>query len=187
MYAYVGNPLLPLIVNIPYLARSITWNYCILDEGHIIKNTKTKVWDTIWGKLEEFDFFTFAQITRAVKQLRANHRLILSGTPIQVCNCQDHPCRCPIAVCIHCVKLSLSTIICSLQMYLSTWQQLPYLYNGQWTSITYLMHYSSLCLHLQWWSSGLSSCLETCGWRFDPRCLHFFLRKKQCDGYKGEI
>ena len=23
--------------------RSINWNYCILDEGHIIKNTKTKV------------------------------------------------------------------------------------------------------------------------------------------------
>jgi TATA-binding protein-associated factor len=44
--------------------RSITWNYCVLDEGHIIKNTKTK-------------------ITKAVKQLRANHRLILSGTPIQ--------------------------------------------------------------------------------------------------------
>ena len=43
---------------------SVIWNYCILDEGHIIKNTRTK-------------------ITKAVKQLRANHRLILSGTPIQ--------------------------------------------------------------------------------------------------------
>ncbi|XP_065212027.1 TATA-binding protein-associated factor 172 isoform X2 [Planococcus citri] len=40
------------------------WNYCILDEGHIIKNGKTKV-------------------SRAIKQLTANHRLILSGTPIQ--------------------------------------------------------------------------------------------------------
>ncbi|KAL8521551.1 hypothetical protein ACS0TY_011900 [Phlomoides rotata] len=40
------------------------WNYCILDEGHIIKNSKSKV-------------------TCAVKQLKAKHRLILSGTPIQ--------------------------------------------------------------------------------------------------------
>lgn len=42
----------------------ITWNYAVLDEGHIIRNNKTK-------------------LTQAVKQVRANHRLILSGTPIQ--------------------------------------------------------------------------------------------------------
>ncbi|KAJ4851194.1 btaf1 RNA polymerase II, B-TFIID transcription factor-associated [Turnera subulata] len=42
----------------------LLWNYCILDEGHIIKNAKSK-------------------ITAAVKQLKAQHRLILSGTPIQ--------------------------------------------------------------------------------------------------------
>ncbi|CAJ0752198.1 15832_t:CDS:10 [Entrophospora sp. SA101] len=42
----------------------IDWNYCILDEGHVIKNGKTK-------------------ITKAVKTIKANHRLILSGTPIQ--------------------------------------------------------------------------------------------------------
>eukprot|EP01133_Synstelium_polycarpum_P000248 gene248-301_t len=40
------------------------FNYCILDEGHIIKNAKTK-------------------LTQAVKQIQSNHRLILSGTPIQ--------------------------------------------------------------------------------------------------------
>ncbi len=40
------------------------WNYCVLDEGHVIKNKKT-------------------QITKAVKMVKANHRLILSGTPIQ--------------------------------------------------------------------------------------------------------
>lgn len=40
------------------------WHYCILDEGHIIKNGQTK-------------------LTKAVKSLRAIHRLILSGTPIQ--------------------------------------------------------------------------------------------------------
>lgn len=44
--------------------RELFWNYCILDEGHIIKNAKSKV-------------------TGAVKQLKAKHRLILSGTPIQ--------------------------------------------------------------------------------------------------------
>lgn len=42
----------------------INWNYCVLDEGHLIKNPKAKV-------------------TIAVKRLACNHRLILSGTPIQ--------------------------------------------------------------------------------------------------------
>ncbi|CAL1356659.1 unnamed protein product [Linum trigynum] len=49
--------------DIEYLGQFL-WNYCILDEGHIIKNAKSK-------------------ITAAVKQLKAQHRLILSGTPIQ--------------------------------------------------------------------------------------------------------
>lgn len=49
--------------DIDYL-RQLFWNYCVLDEGHIIKNSKSK-------------------ITGAVKQLKAQHRLILSGTPIQ--------------------------------------------------------------------------------------------------------
>jgi TATA-binding protein-associated factor len=40
------------------------WNYLVLDEGHLIKNPKAKV-------------------TIAVKRLLSNHRLILSGTPIQ--------------------------------------------------------------------------------------------------------
>lgn len=44
--------------------QGIDWHYCILDEGHIIKNAKTK-------------------LTKAVKTIRARHRLILSGTPIQ--------------------------------------------------------------------------------------------------------
>jgi TATA-binding protein-associated factor len=44
--------------------QRLSWHYCILDEGHIIKNAKTK-------------------LTKAVKAIRANHRLILSGTPIQ--------------------------------------------------------------------------------------------------------
>lgn len=40
------------------------WNYCVLDEGHLIKNPRAKT-------------------TMAVKRLMSNHRLILSGTPIQ--------------------------------------------------------------------------------------------------------
>ena len=40
------------------------WNYCVLDEGHLIKNPRAKT-------------------TMAVKRLNSNHRLILSGTPIQ--------------------------------------------------------------------------------------------------------
>ncbi|OQE25452.1 hypothetical protein PENSTE_c006G04918 [Penicillium steckii] len=42
----------------------INWNYCVLDEGHLIKNPKAK-------------------ITLSVKRIMSNHRLILSGTPIQ--------------------------------------------------------------------------------------------------------
>ncbi|CAB4066569.1 BTAF1 [Lepeophtheirus salmonis] len=44
--------------------KEIKWNYIILDEGHIIKNAKAKT-------------------TIAIKSLSSNHRLILSGTPIQ--------------------------------------------------------------------------------------------------------
>lgn len=46
------------------LLGPIDWHYVILDEGHIIKNGKTK-------------------LARAVKTYKAIHRLILSGTPIQ--------------------------------------------------------------------------------------------------------
>lgn len=42
----------------------LSWHYCILDEGHVICSAKTKT-------------------TKAVKQIRAQHRMILSGTPIQ--------------------------------------------------------------------------------------------------------
>ncbi|KAF9049234.1 SNF2 superfamily chromatin remodeling protein [Hymenopellis radicata] len=44
--------------------EGINWLYCILDEGHVIKNAKTK-------------------LTKAVKCIRAQHRVLLSGTPIQ--------------------------------------------------------------------------------------------------------
>lgn len=42
----------------------MNWLYCVLDEGHVIKNAKTK-------------------LSQAVKQIRSQHRLLLSGTPIQ--------------------------------------------------------------------------------------------------------
>ena len=42
----------------------LSWNYCVLDEGHLIKNPRAKT-------------------SMAVKRLNSNHRLILSGTPIQ--------------------------------------------------------------------------------------------------------
>ena len=42
----------------------LNWNYCVLDEGHLIKNPRAKT-------------------SLAVKRINSNHRLILSGTPIQ--------------------------------------------------------------------------------------------------------
>lgn len=44
--------------------KTAQWNYCVLDEGHVIKNGKTKS-------------------AKAVKKIIAHHRLILSGTPVQ--------------------------------------------------------------------------------------------------------
>ncbi|KAF2114547.1 hypothetical protein BDV96DRAFT_577033 [Lophiotrema nucula] len=44
--------------------QPLNWNYCVLDEGHLIKNSKSKT-------------------SQAVKCFQSNHRLILSGTPIQ--------------------------------------------------------------------------------------------------------
>lgn len=43
---------------------AVDWHYCVLDEGHIIKNAKTK-------------------LSQAIKTIKALRRLILSGTPIQ--------------------------------------------------------------------------------------------------------
>jgi TATA-binding protein-associated factor len=46
------------------ILKPINWNYCVLDEGHLIKNSKAKT-------------------SQAVKNFQSNHRLILTGTPIQ--------------------------------------------------------------------------------------------------------
>ena len=58
----------------------------MLDEGHVIKNTKTKVCVCKYVCMYDVCMCVCIdmQITKAVKQLHANHRLILSGTPIQV-------------------------------------------------------------------------------------------------------
>jgi TATA-binding protein-associated factor len=45
-------------------AAAQQWDYVILDEGHVIRNPKSK-------------------LAAAVKRLAAQHRLVLSGTPIQ--------------------------------------------------------------------------------------------------------
>ncbi|KAH7135633.1 hypothetical protein B0J11DRAFT_518810 [Dendryphion nanum] len=46
------------------ILKPLAWNYCVLDEGHLIKNSKSKT-------------------SQSVKNFQSNHRLILSGTPIQ--------------------------------------------------------------------------------------------------------
>ena len=46
------------------ILAALDWNYCVLDEGHLIKNPKAK-------------------ISVAAKRIKSTHRLILSGTPIQ--------------------------------------------------------------------------------------------------------
>ena len=47
-----------------WFKRAFTWNYCILDEGHKIKNSKSNVSQALYG-------------------IRADHRLLLTGTPLQ--------------------------------------------------------------------------------------------------------
>lgn len=44
--------------------KQVPFLYCVLDEGHTIKNGKSK-------------------LSMAIKAIQSNHRLILSGTPIQ--------------------------------------------------------------------------------------------------------
>lgn len=46
------------------ILSSVMWTYCILDEGHLLKNPKTAT-------------------AKAAKQIRSMHKLILTGTPIQ--------------------------------------------------------------------------------------------------------
>ena len=68
-------------------ARS--WDYCVLDEGHMIRNPKSKV-----AQVGPYAFKASIQSKpastlklhpqlQACKSVRAQHRLLLSGTPIQ--------------------------------------------------------------------------------------------------------
>ena len=47
-----------------FAGEGMTWDYAILDEGHIVKNSSTK-------------------LSKAMALLRSNHRLLLTGTPVQ--------------------------------------------------------------------------------------------------------
>lgn len=70
----------------------IEWHYCILDEGHLLKNPKT---GTVVDMCCLFYSCTFLQLTVvfcrpwclvtavSARQLRAQHKLILTGTPVQ--------------------------------------------------------------------------------------------------------
>lgn len=53
-----------LRADIDWLCSHGTWLYCVLDEGHAIRNPKSR-------------------LSQAAKRVTAHHRLILSGTPIQ--------------------------------------------------------------------------------------------------------
>jgi TATA-binding protein-associated factor len=65
------------------------WRYCILDEGHLLKNPKTgkcasRVRVTIRSHRLICILFAFTSATaRASRRIRANHKLILTGTPVQ--------------------------------------------------------------------------------------------------------
>lgn len=59
------------------------WDYIVLDEGHKIKNPSTKV-------------------AKAFKTLPACNRVILTGTPIQVCVIHGHACSKPGLRCYRC-------------------------------------------------------------------------------------
>ncbi|GAB5359036.1 hypothetical protein AAMO2058_000510000 [Amorphochlora amoebiformis] len=69
MNAIDDNPVDIVIMGYPTVAserlwvKEKSWGYCILDEGHLVRNPKT-------------------QVSQAVKNITAKHRLMLSGTPI---------------------------------------------------------------------------------------------------------
>jgi|AntRauTorckE5430_2_1112549.scaffolds.fasta_scaffold01206_2 TATA-binding protein-associated factor len=54
----------PLLRSDAHILASIPWLYCVLDEGHLLKNPKTLT-------------------AKSARQLRSHHKLILSGTPVQ--------------------------------------------------------------------------------------------------------
>lgn len=62
-FQYYCNSYATLRSDVDFL-KGVQWEYCILDEGHLLKNPKTKS----------------AQAARALK---AKHKLILTGTPVQ--------------------------------------------------------------------------------------------------------
>jgi hypothetical protein len=65
------------------------WRYCILDEGHLLKNPKTGTCVSLVRVILRSHrliciLFAFTLATaRASRRIRANHKLILTGTPVQ--------------------------------------------------------------------------------------------------------
>ena len=85
-YASVRN-------DVEYL-ESTMWRYCVLDEGHLLKNPKTGTIihrDYTSGyvnlrrqtRLMSLTVRLFIVTARALRRIRSRHRLILTGTPIQ--------------------------------------------------------------------------------------------------------
>jgi TATA-binding protein-associated factor len=62
-------------------AHPAKWCYCVLDEGHLLKNPATGMYedDIAWFVAQ----FVVAVTAKAARQVTANNKLILSGTPIQ--------------------------------------------------------------------------------------------------------
>eukprot|EP00887_Chlorella_sp_A99_P001519 scaffold8.g1519.t1 len=60
---------------------SIDWLYCVLDEGHAIRNPASKA--SARTASDACLALAVATVAQAAKRVRARHRLLLSGTPIQ--------------------------------------------------------------------------------------------------------
>jgi len=57
------------------VCSQIQWNYCILDEGHVIKNSKTKV--SLYTKLATFQIVMTKNFAHVLNYLNAFSALML--------------------------------------------------------------------------------------------------------------
>lgn len=62
-----------------------SWHVCVLDEGHLLRNAKTGMhrYSCVCHLDETPTSLSQVATARASRRLRANHRLILTGTPVQ--------------------------------------------------------------------------------------------------------
>jgi hypothetical protein len=68
--------------------ETIKWRYCILDEGHLLKNPKTSKYESEAVDLScrhsfLIDSSSSLVTARASRRLKSKHKLILTGTPVQ--------------------------------------------------------------------------------------------------------